>query len=183
MEGTAELVPFDLSDKYFMRYLMADMQKNFKVRVYIISGQNLSAMNSVIDLKSKWAGMNALCTANPYVVIKIGSQDPKDPKKQKGIKDREKAFQGELNPEFLSPYEFDVEFPQDQKLEIAIYDKQNRPYSDQLIGKTTIDLEDRRNSDLLNINRMALQVENEQYKKTLKFLNQRNKLFSVGEVE
>jgi len=61
-----------------MKTLMNDLQKNFKVRVYIISGQNLSAMNNVIDLKSKWAGMNALCTANPYIVIKLGNKRNND---------------------------------------------------------------------------------------------------------
>jgi hypothetical protein len=91
-------------------------------------------MNNVIDLKSKWAGMNALCTANPYIVVKVGGGNKDKNKKSKESIDRDKAMQGELNPEFLSTYEFDVEFPTDQKLEISIYDKQNFPMRDQLIG-------------------------------------------------
>ena len=77
------------------------MKKSYKVRVYVISGQNLSAMNNVIDLKSKLAGMTALCTANPYVTIKIGDGIGEDRRKVKEIKDRDRAMMGELNPEFL----------------------------------------------------------------------------------
>ena len=54
--------------------LVEDFRDNahFKIRVYLISAQNLSAMNSVIDFKSRMAGMTAMCTANPYPVLQIG---------------------------------------------------------------------------------------------------------------
>jgi hypothetical protein len=168
MEDIAKVVPFDLTQQSFLDQLYLDNQKPFKVRVYIISGQNLSAMSNVIDLKSALAGMSALCTANPYVVVKIGGGTGQGKKKCKEIRDREKAFVGELNPEFLQCYELDVELPHDSKLEIAIYDKQKFAYQDQLIGSTVIDLENRRNSDLLNINKMACQVENDNIKRQLK---------------
>jgi len=80
-------------------------------------------MSNVIDLKSKLAGMNALCTANPYIQVKVGEAVAKDKRKIKEINDRDKAFMGELSPEFLRSFELDVEFPEDHKLEIGIYDK------------------------------------------------------------
>jgi hypothetical protein len=42
---------------------------NLKVRLYLISAQNLTATGTKIDLKSRLAGMTALTTANPYPVI------------------------------------------------------------------------------------------------------------------
>lgn len=65
-------VPFNLSEPAYMEVLDKDLKTNYRVRVYIISCQNLSAMSSVIDLKSRLAGMTALCTANPYPVITVG---------------------------------------------------------------------------------------------------------------
>ena len=49
-------------------------------------------MNNVIDLKSKLAGMNALCTANPYLTLKVGDGTSRDKRKIKEVKDRDKAF-------------------------------------------------------------------------------------------
>jgi hypothetical protein len=54
---------------------------------------------------------------------------------------------GELSPEFLKIYELDAVMPEDWKLQISILDKSS--YSDELIGKTFIDMESRRHADVL----------------------------------
>ena len=45
---------------------------SFKVRVYLLTCQNLSALDSYLDLKSKLAGLKALCSADPFPVIIVG---------------------------------------------------------------------------------------------------------------
>jgi hypothetical protein len=56
-------------------------------------------MSNVIDLKSYLAGMSALCTANPYVVITTGDGNNNNQNRfQKSYDDRERAFNDELNP-------------------------------------------------------------------------------------
>lgn len=64
---------------------------------------------------------------------------------------------GDLNPNFLKIYELDAKLPEDWKLEVAIMDK--RKVQDQLIGKTLIDLESRRHSDLIFLNKNACKIE------------------------
>jgi len=78
-------------------------------------------MNSFIDIKSKLAGMNAMCTANPYPVFTIG--DGINSKFLKYYPDRENAIEDNLNPEFLKAYELDARLPEDWKFEISLYDK------------------------------------------------------------
>lgn len=124
----------------------------YKVRVYLISAQNLTAQGSVIDLKSKLAGMTALCTANPYPKIVIGNQDKsiKNTILTKSINDREKgAKMAELSPQFNSYFELDCQLPEDWKMEISIMNKAQFVAADSLIGATTIDLENRRYGDPL----------------------------------
>ena len=69
------------------------------------------------------AGMNALCTANPFIHVKVGDGIAQDKRQIKEVNDRDNAKMGDLNPEFLRSFELDVEFPKDSKLEISIYDK------------------------------------------------------------
>ena len=64
--------PFEIHRPEHMQSLIDDANESFKVRLYLINCQNLSAMGSVIDLKSRLAGMTAMCTANPYPVVKVG---------------------------------------------------------------------------------------------------------------
>ena len=104
---TAE-VPFNLSELPYMDVLQKDLKTNYRVRVYIISCQNLSAMSSVIDLKSRLAGMTALCTANPYPVITVGDGNNDNEERLMGNKQSlkkydgyERAVEDELSPQFL----------------------------------------------------------------------------------
>lgn len=82
-----------------MEVLNADLKTDYRVRVYIVSCQNLSAMSSVIDLKSRLAGMSALCTASPYPVITVG--DGNNANEERLIKKYdgyERAAEDELSP-------------------------------------------------------------------------------------
>lgn len=140
-----------------MDVLQKDLKTNYRVRVYIISCQNLSAMSSVIDLKSRLAGMTALCTANPYPVITVGDGNNDNEERLMGNKQSlkkydgyERAVEDELSPQFLMMQELDMQLPKDWKLEISIYDKSKvGRLGDKLIGLTVIDLENRRHGDPL----------------------------------
>ena len=67
--------PFDIlapaNGAEYLRILNDDFQ-TYKIRVYLVTAQNLTATGTVIDLKSRLAGMTALSSANPYPVITIG---------------------------------------------------------------------------------------------------------------
>jgi len=118
----------------------------------------LTATGTIIDLKSRLAGFNALSTANPYPVISIADV----------VKENEsdKFIECDLNPKFFRTYELDANFPEDWKLEVAIWDKGLFP---QLIGRTYIDLEDRVYSNLLYINKYTCDIE---LKKADAYLNE-----------
>ena len=61
-----------------------------------------------------------------------------------------------------------MSFPQDWKLSIAIWDKGLISYSDNLIGETTIDIENRLYSNLLYINKQSLAIEEAKNKEQMK---------------
>lgn len=75
---------------------------NYKVRVYLISAQNLTATGTTIDFKSWLAGMNALSTAEPYSVIKVGDgTNSKETGEIRYVSNREHAQPAELNPKLF----------------------------------------------------------------------------------
>jgi hypothetical protein len=90
------------------------------VRVYIIKGTDLHPM----DLNGK---------ADPYIVLQLGS---------KKISDKENYISKQLNPVFGKCFEIECCFPQDSMLTVQIYDW-DLVGSDDLIGETRIDLENR----------------------------------------
>ena len=115
--------PFDLSIDRFLKYTVSQLA-TFKIRVYLLTCQNLSAVDSKIDLKARLAGLTALCSANPFPVIIVGDgRNDTQAQKIKFISDRDKEIQSDLNPKFFRSYEFDATFPEDWRLEIQIYDK------------------------------------------------------------
>jgi hypothetical protein len=65
------LFPFDIMKEKYLNVLLKNRQ-SYKIRVYLLTAQNLTATGTVIDLKSYLAGMTALCTATPFPVIKVG---------------------------------------------------------------------------------------------------------------
>ncbi|XP_027639538.1 fer-1-like protein 4 isoform X3 [Falco peregrinus] len=90
------------------------------VRVYIIKATNLSPA----DPNGK---------ADPYVVVTVG-QEQKDTK--------ERYIPKQLNPVFGEVVELTVSFPMESELTVAIFDH-DLVGSDDLIGETKIDLENR----------------------------------------
>lgn len=90
------------------------------VRIYIVKGTDLHPM----DLNGK---------ADPYVVLQMGG---------KRISDKENYVSKQLNPIFGKCFEMELKFPQDSQLTVQIYDW-DLVGSDELIGETRIDLENR----------------------------------------
>jgi hypothetical protein len=90
------------------------------VRVYIVKATDLHPM----DLNGK---------ADPYVVLQLGS---------KKISDKENYISKQLNPVFGKCFEIECCFPQDSMLTVQIFDW-DLVGSDDLIGETKIDLENR----------------------------------------
>ncbi|XP_069477691.1 fer-1-like protein 6 [Ambystoma mexicanum] len=90
------------------------------IRVYIVEGLNLTPADP--DGKS-----------DPYIVLRIGNTE---------IKDRENYIPKQLNPVFGRSFEFQASFPKESLLSILIYDH-DLIGSDDLIGETKIDLENR----------------------------------------
>ncbi|KAI4470846.1 fer-1-like [Holotrichia oblita] len=90
------------------------------VRVYIVKANDLHPM----DLNGK---------ADPYIILQLGS---------KRISDKENYISKQLNPVFGKCFEFEATFPQDSLLTIQIYDW-DLVGSDDMVGETKIDLENR----------------------------------------
>ncbi|XP_032771679.1 fer-1-like protein 6 [Rattus rattus] len=90
------------------------------IRVYIVAAFNLSPADP--DGKS-----------DPYIVLKLGQTE---------IKDRDKYIPKQLNPVFGRSFEIQATFPKESLLSVLIYDH-DMIGSDDLIGETKIDLENR----------------------------------------
>ncbi|XP_073446400.1 fer-1-like protein 6 [Dendrobates tinctorius] len=90
------------------------------IRVYIVCGINLSPADP--DGKS-----------DPYIVLRLGKTE---------IKDRDNYIPKQLNPVFGRSFEIQATFPKESLLTIVIYDY-DLIGTDDLIGETKIDLENR----------------------------------------
>ncbi|KAM5281278.1 fer-1-like protein 6 isoform 2-T2 [Ctenodactylus gundi] len=90
------------------------------IRVYIVAAFNLSPADP--DGRS-----------DPYIVLRLGKTE---------IKDRDNYIPKQLNPVFGRSFEIQATFPKDSLLSILIYDH-DVIGTDDLIGETKIDLENR----------------------------------------
>ncbi|XP_023341787.1 otoferlin, partial [Eurytemora carolleeae] len=90
------------------------------VRVYIVKAKDLHPM----DINGK---------ADPYLVLQLGS---------KRVSDKENYISKQLNPVFGKCFEIEASFPQDSMLSVQLYDW-DLLGSDDLIGETRLDLENR----------------------------------------
>ncbi|XP_053469548.1 otoferlin isoform X2 [Ictalurus furcatus] len=90
------------------------------VRIYIVRATNLHPT----DLNGK---------ADPYVVIKLGKTD---------IRDKENYISKQLNPVFGKSFDIEATFPMESMLTVSIFDW-DLVGTDDLIGETKIDLENR----------------------------------------
>lgn len=132
---------FDIFNDIFLQFLRRDIA--LKVRVYLYRALNLSAQSNFIDLHHRLAGLQALCTANPYPQLIVGTgQSQVGQNLSKKITDKLLVQKNTLNADFFKMYELDAELPSDWKLQIRIWDEAGFG-TDTLIGATLIDLEDR----------------------------------------
>ncbi|KAM7075418.1 fer-1-like protein 6 isoform 1-T1 [Molossus nigricans] len=90
------------------------------IRVYIVAAFSLSPADP--DGKS-----------DPYIVVRLGKTE---------IKDRDKYIPKQLNPVFGRSFEIQATFPKESLLSVLIYDH-DMIGTDDLIGETRIDLENR----------------------------------------
>ncbi|XP_038056596.1 otoferlin-like isoform X3 [Patiria miniata] len=111
------------SNSGFLQGLPSSEPKGVMVRVYIIKAMDLHPT----DVNGK---------ADPYVVVQIGKHK---------MNDKENYISKNLNPVFGKCAEFEVTFPLESKLTVQVYDW-DLIGSDDLIGETVIDLENRYHS-------------------------------------
>ncbi|XP_039604241.1 otoferlin isoform X8 [Polypterus senegalus] len=93
---------------------------NVLVRVYVVRATDLHPA----DINGK---------ADPYVVIKLGKTE---------IKDKENYISKQLNPVFGKSFDIEATFPMESMLTVAVFDW-DLVGTDDLIGETKIDLENR----------------------------------------
>ncbi|XP_017546410.1 otoferlin isoform X3 [Pygocentrus nattereri] len=93
---------------------------NVLVRIYVIRATDLHPA----DINGK---------ADPYIAIKLGKSE---------IKDKENYISKQLNPVFGKSFDVEATFPMDSTLTVSIYDW-DLVGTDDLIGETKIDLENR----------------------------------------
>nr|XP_015802855.2 otoferlin isoform X5 [Nothobranchius furzeri] len=93
---------------------------NILVRVYVVRATDLHPA----DINGK---------ADPYIVIKLGKSE---------IKDKENYISKQLNPVFGKSFDMEATFPMESMLTVSVYDW-DLVGTDDLIGETKIDLENR----------------------------------------
>ncbi|XP_034383459.1 otoferlin [Cyclopterus lumpus] len=93
---------------------------NVLVRVYVVRATDLHPA----DINGK---------ADPYVAIKLGKSE---------VKDKENYISKQLNPVFGKSFDIEATFPMESMLTVSVYDW-DLVGTDDLIGETKIDLENR----------------------------------------
>ncbi|XP_010603131.1 otoferlin isoform X8 [Fukomys damarensis] len=93
---------------------------NVLVRVYVVRATDLHPA----DINGK---------ADPYIAIRLGKTD---------IRDKENYISKQLNPVFGKSFDVEASFPMESMLTVAVYDW-DLVGTDDLIGETKIDLENR----------------------------------------
>ncbi|XP_059749404.1 otoferlin isoform X2 [Balaenoptera ricei] len=93
---------------------------NVLVRVYVVRATDLHPA----DINGK---------ADPYIAIRLGKTD---------IRDKENYISKQLNPVFGKSFDIEASFPMESLLTVAVYDW-DLVGTDDLIGETKIDLENR----------------------------------------
>ncbi|XP_077108019.1 fer-1-like protein 4 [Ranitomeya variabilis] len=110
------------------------------VRIYIVKGTNLAPA----DPNGK---------SDPYVVVKVGEQM---------MDSKERYIPKQLNPVFGEVFELTISFPVESELTISVFDH-DLIGSDDLIGETKMDLENRFYSNHRPNCGLALQYDTEGY--------------------
>ncbi|CAI2387752.1 unnamed protein product [Moneuplotes crassus] len=177
IESISSRFPFDLADEEFMKIVREE--SHFICRVYVLRCQNLAGTTSNANIKDRLAGYSANCTADPYLVIKIGDGKSAGRGNVKMINEKDNAQENTLNPEFYQVYEFDISLPKDWTLTVEVLDKNNvvteSILGSTLIGKTVIDLEDRYYGDPHLTIRKKLETYRRMYQRELALLDRGRK--------
>ena len=97
----------------------------YQIRLYILKGTNLTPMDSGFGGRPG--------KSDPYLIVKLGKHK---------FNDRENTVDDVTDVDFYKLVEFDTELPGESQLEIIVMDN-DLIGSDDVIGKTVIDLEDR----------------------------------------
>ncbi|XP_073462666.1 fer-1-like protein 4 [Aquarana catesbeiana] len=109
------------TDEYqIMRGVPRNRPVKVLVRIYIVKATNLAPA----DPNGK---------ADPYIVVKVGEQT---------MDSKERYIPKQLNPVFGEVFEMTISFPMDSELTISVFDH-DLIGSDDLIGETKLDLENR----------------------------------------
>lgn len=106
------------------------------------------------------AGMDAVCSANPYPEITIGEGNRGNLDLIKHVSDADKFVENNLSPGFFRMYELDGELPRDWKMTLHI---KNKGMMDSIIGTVEIDIEDRVVGEEKLKERIAFSVYKERY--------------------
>lgn len=111
----------------FPKEIMQDLfkPKLYKVRLYCLRGVSLAKMDIGVTGKPE--------SSDPYLMVKLGKFK---------YNDVENAVEDATDVDFYKYIEMDAELPGTSQLQISVMDK-DIIGTDDLIGKTTIDLEDR----------------------------------------
>lgn len=131
--------PFDIFRQSSVDKIVAPT--DYYLRVYVLACQNLSAMNnSVQTFKNAAAGDMALSSANPFLLMRIQGEE-----ERVFYEGSDKVQIETLNPEFYEPQEiFPVRLQDEWRLEVEVLDSGTFPFPNRTIGRTTIDIEERR---------------------------------------
>ena len=106
------------SDEILKRNLLS--QTKTTIRIYMISA---------FDCASRDNGS----ASDTYLVLKCNGQE---------YNERDNYQLDEANPDFYKMYDFEGKFPDSSPLEVAVWDY-DMIFGDELVGTTSIDLEDR----------------------------------------
>uniref|UniRef100_A0A7S3JR17 C2 domain-containing protein n=1 Tax=Aureoumbra lagunensis TaxID=44058 RepID=A0A7S3JR17_9STRA len=121
---TKEVLDDDQDDIDLMRLLKP---QGYKIRLYVIRGVHLTPMDPGL--------MGAPGKSDPYLRIDLG--------KNQVFNDRENYIPDAVDVDLYKVIEMSTELPGDSQLKIDVVDYDDIGFSDDLIGTTIVDLEDR----------------------------------------
>jgi len=148
--------------------------KNLKVTVYIYRCLNLTAQDDNSTLIDRMAGYSAFSRANAYIEILVGKGESVENKGNKMINDSVSYVADTLSPNFYKFYELEADLPHDWQLTINVKSFKEGSIIHNLIGSTTIDLEDRYLGDSRNRNLLKLKALYSHYSEILKRVEKGN---------
>jgi hypothetical protein len=148
---TDPLFPFDIFQKHILDSFFSP--PSIKSRIYLYRAIHLAAQEDKTEFLNNVAGMSSLCSADTYPMIKVGEGNAGGEDVTKIISDKINVVMQNLDPGYFKMFELDVTLPEDWRLEIKVMNQ--KTLMDQMIGMTTIDLEDRFYGDKTSKQRLA----------------------------